>query len=469
MVNPRAWNNQDVAEQLSTYHSYSCERSQYAGITFMTKPSGRVYRMADSEGVNHQLSPLSVSSSFFTQIGLWESISDTSSKDSIVFSVDKTTIAFAVSNGTLKDYSTNINPAQPAAIVVADSIEVYSGDQKLVVSSTDSTVLEGVNNGSEGTITYLEDGSIDISVSFENAPPENSHVYVRFDQRFKANDILILESKNLDDGSKGHVIEHRLEQNLNPGDQIKVQDPVQSILASTGGANSSEGLRLYRNLLNLESIPVAMNIPGVSGSVSCVEFTSDGDGLFVGTMNGQVYRITGLQNLYTADDFNQISVTTLNWASVGAGGITGLALDPNDDNRLVVTAGGYGGSDRVKISTNALGAATFSNIHSNLARMPIYDAVIDRNNPDIIVLGTEFGIWATSNASDAIPTWSDENSDNTYVPVYSVRQQSLPWEMAKNTGMYYFGAYGRGFWKSSSLVGLEDVDPLAENKDAAAV
>lgn len=460
-----------VGFSMSGGDGFDCEMSQISEIVITTSQNGAVFRIdaGQRNGSNFPVGTISSATGnglFYTRVKLWENNNDPTSRDSVTFTVNSSEIAFDVSNGVVKNYTANIDPVQPAAIVVANSIEVFSGTQRMVVSNDDSTILEGVNNTSSGTINYREDGSFDLAVSFENAPSENSNIYVKFDQRFKANDILILESNNLNSGLSSYEFEYRLEYDLNPGDEIKVQDPVQSILASTGGANASGGVRLYRNVLNFTAIPQAIDIPGISGSVSCMEFTSDGNTLFVGTMNGQVYRISGLQNFYTADDLNQLEITTLSGASVGAGGITGLALDPNDDNRLVVTAGGYGGSDRVKISTNALGAATFANIHSNLARMPIYDAVIDRNNPDIIVLGTEFGIWATANASDPVPTWGDENDNNTYVPVYSVRQQSLPWELAKNTGVYYFGTYGRGFYKSGSLVGIDDIDPLPANESS---
>ena len=99
------------------------------------------------------------------------------------------------------------------------------------VSATDSTLLEG-NGESTGTISYNENGSFNVTVSFNNAPAENTNIYVKYDQRFKANSLIYLESENLSTGLTTYEFEHRLENSLSPGDVIKVQDPVQSMYIS---------------------------------------------------------------------------------------------------------------------------------------------------------------------------------------------------------------------------------------------
>lgn len=47
-----------------------------------------------------------------------------------------------------------------------------------------------------------------------------------------------------------------------------------------------------------------------------------------------------------------------------------------------------------------------------------------------------------------------------------MRQQELPWDRAKNTGVYFIGSHGRGFWQSTSLVGVNEPDPMPATKDA---
>jgi len=454
-----------VGFSLSGGDGLGCDMSQISQIIITSSQNGVVYRIdaAQRNGSNFPVGSISSTGGpFNTVVRLWEDINDETSRDSVEFSVETTEIAIDVSNGVVKNYTATVEPVQPAAIVIGSSITVYSGDQILTVSEDDDEVLESTGS-SKGTITYNSDGTFDLDVQFATAPSENSNIYVTFDQKFEANAVLLLESENLNSGLTSHSFEYRLEYALNPGDVILVQDPVQSILASTGGptGTGTSGVRLYRNVLNFLENPVAIDVPGIGGSVTEMKFTSDGDGLFVGTGNGTLYRITGLKNLYTFDDLDELTVTSLSTATGPS--ITGISIDPNDDNHVVVTYGGYGGTSNVKMSTTAMTANSFTSIHNNLAPMPVYAAQIDRNDANIIVLGTEFGMWASA---DGGATWSDENNEVGYVPTYDVRQQTLPWELAKNSGTYFIGTHGKGMWKSGSLVGIDDVDPLPSRDDA---
>lgn len=462
----------DIGFQVFGNDGIDCDMSQISNIVFATSQNGLVVRVdaGQRNGADFaagQLSAMGSGGPFHTVVKLWENQNDLTSRDSIEFSVDESEIAIDVSNGIVRTYATTVTPVQPAAQVIASTIKVYSGDQELIITGAGDSILTG---DGEGSISFNSDGSFNINVTFTSAPSENSNVYVSFDQKFKANAVLFLESENLNSGLEGYTFEHRLENDLNPGDLLKIQDPVQSLLASTGAAPNQAvgGLRIYRNVLNFLQNPVAIDIPGISGSVSVVEFTNDGDHAFVGTQAGTVFRIDGLQQLYSADDLSNISVSTLSGGGMGFTGVTGIAIDPNDNNRVVITGGGYGLTDRVKFSTNALAATpVFTNVHGDLPPMPIYDAEMDRNDPGIVLLGTEFGVWATKDiTAGTATTWSDENDILTYVPTYDVRQQGLPWSQAKNSGIYYLGTHGRGFWESSTLVGIEEVDPLPTREDA---
>ncbi len=127
---------------------------------------------------------------------------------------------------------------------------------------------------------------------------------------------------------------------------------------------------------------------------------------------------------------------------------------------MVVTRGGYNAPDRIQFTSNALSFnIDFENIHGDLPPMPIYDAEFDFNNPSLVLVGTEFGIWACSDIDGGSLTWSDENDQLSYVPVYDIRQQHLGWTDAKNTGTIYVGTHGRGILESTSLVGISEVVP----------
>ncbi|MGB2138431.1 MAG: T9SS type A sorting domain-containing protein, partial [Flavobacteriales bacterium] len=130
--------------------------------------------------------------------------------------------------------------------------------------------------------------------------------------------------------------------------------------------------------------------------------------------------------------------------------ITDIAVDPNDQNNIVVTVGGYGSFDHVYKSTNAMSDdPTFTPIQGNLPDMPVYSAVIDVNNSNNIIIGTEFGVWSTTNGS----SWIVEDDGMPLVPCHMLRQQYLP---GVNKGVVYVGTHGRGIFKSSNTSSVFD-------------
>ena len=112
--------------------------------------------------------------------------------------------------------------------------------------------------------------------------------------------------------------------------------------------------------------------------------------------------------------------------------------------------GGYGSFDHVYKSTNAMSNdPTFTSIQGNLPDMPVYSAVIDVNNSNNIIIGTEFGVWSTTSGS----SWIVEDDGMPLVPCHMLRQQYLP---GVNKGVIYVGTHGRGIFKSSNTSSVFD-------------
>lgn len=438
------------------------DASQQMPIAFASSQNGLVVRTDVSAGTEVQppfsfFSEMNSGGPFRTVVRLWENINDLTSKDSVTFSVERTEFAIATGNGIIRNFNENFSPLQASAIVIQNSIEIESGGQVLTIDPQNPGVLIG---DGEGTVTFNNDRSIDVSVTFDVAPTENSNVFVSYDERFNANSIIVLESDNLKSLQGAYTYEHRLENNLNPGDVIKIQDPVQSFLFSSGAAApAGGGIRFYRNVLNSQKAPpAAIGITGISGAPTFVEVSKDGNVAFIGNSAGTLRRVTGLRDVYTQEDADtKLTVETV--FNAGAGGITGLNLDPNDNNRLIVTAGGYGATNRVNYCENALASnPTFRNVHGNLAPMPIYCATFNLNDPNMVIIGTEFGVWGTADITATSVSWTDENNEQGYVPTYAMKQQQLPRAKASNSGVLYIGTHGRGFWQSDSetLVGMPE-------------
>ena len=147
--------------------------------------------------------------------------------------------------------------------------------------------------------------------------------------------------------------------------------------------------------------------------------------------------------------------------------MTGLAIDPNDNDHVVITIGGYGGNGKVRESFNATSAnPTFANIWNpptwdgnSLAGMPCYDAMIDMTDPNIIIVGAEFGLFGTDDGGD---TWSIlNNGDMSPAPVFDVIQQwrgNTRFSNPTNTGVVYVGSHGRGIFQSGDIVSVNELD-----------
>lgn len=214
---------------------------------------------------------------------------------------------------------------------------------------------------------------------------------------------------------------------------------------------------MTKEALDFSIVPTWFQISTtLPGSAQCMAVTNDGNSLFVGVDN-KLFRIDNLNvdslpsdSVYLDVEGSE-SIVATSLIRTFSGTVTGIATDPNNTNRAVVTLGNFSNGDHVYESTDALAVApNFSVIQGNLPKMPVYSAVIDVTNSDNILVGTEFGVWSSSNGS----TWTQEDNGMPNVPCYMLRQQTLP---GINKGVVYVGSHGRGIFKSSTLIGLEEV------------
>jgi len=194
-------------------------------------------------------------------------------------------------------------------------------------------------------------------------------------------------------------------------------------------------------------------------------YSNDGNVLFLAA-GSTVYRISGILSIKAGDASTDpgtplpvpppgIVSTTI--SIPGSQIVTGITVDANDANNVVVTLGNYGSTNYVYRSTNALGAATFTSIQNALPQMPVYDAVIDKTNPNLIIIGTEYGVYGTDNGLDPVPgnvVWTEENNGMARVPTYMVSQQWLNNSTCTgviNSGVIYIGTHGRGILKCNTF------------------
>lgn len=249
---------------------------------------------------------------------------------------------------------------------------------------------------------------------------------------------------------------------LNAGDSIRIQDIVTAnfFLGATGAVWMTRGIH------DFSGAPDWYKISTISGTAQSMAMSDCGNYLFVGTSGGALYRISNI--LFVKDSVSgdvtsaQCVVETKLIASTGRA-ITSISVDPTDASNVLYTLGEYGQSAYVYYSTNALDETpTFSNKSGNLPDLPVYASVIELHNPSTVILGTELGVFTSTNITAASPSWVEDNGGMGRVPVYSLRQQTLNYPGATNYGVIYAGSHGRGAFKSMEYVGLADFDASNE-------
>jgi len=185
-----------------------------------------------------------------------------------------------------------------------------------------------------------------------------------------------------------------------------------------------------------------------------MDYTPDGDHLFICKF-GKLLRLDSINAATFTLDANPsvtavptpITLTTITPSGLSGRTITSVNVNPSNPEHVVITLGGYGNATFVYETKNSLDAnPSWKNITGNLPSMPVYDAVVDVDDEKRIILGTDFGIFATE---DGGVTWQEANNGMARVPVFEIRAYEWrPWE-----GMVmYVGTHGRGYFKSNSLM-----------------
>lgn len=250
-------------------------------------------------------------------------------------------------------------------------------------------------------------------------------------------------------------------------DTLKVADPFQSWFLVYVNANGGElwGTRnaLRLAVTNVQWVCVARGIGGGLFNSVDVEFSRDLEYCYVSAGNG-IWRINGLGSVYTSDpNFAdkvafvgtgaQATTPTFTTATkITTTNYEGIAVNPNDENDIVLFAG-FNGTNRRSLNATS-GAPTFTALGSIVVggQPACYDGIIDRDDPNIIVVGTSEGAFVTENGG---ASWENASAGFEGTPVYEVRQSWRTFEEGNNRpGEIYIGTFGRGIWKTEAYLGL---------------
>ncbi|MBO6515142.1 MAG: T9SS type A sorting domain-containing protein [Bacteroidia bacterium] len=233
----------------------------------------------------------------------------------------------------------------------------------------------------------------------------------------------------------------------------------------------NEGVWMAHNPVTIPS-PHWFRVAEVTFLPHMMQVSADGNNLFVsGTNSSTLSRISGFNKVTwdTADMPGNAISDSLTFVNINGNlpngrSVTDIEVDQSNPNRVIVTLGNYGSSSHLYITENALDdEPVWRSIQGALPRMPVYDAEISVDNPDLIILGTEFGVFYAQNGNATTPTWTFNEDSMPRVPVLQMRQvEEKVFKSGARTGaVLYAGTHGRGIWKSSSL--LTGIKPVSKS------
>jgi hypothetical protein len=324
---------------------------------------------------------------------------------------------------------------------------------------------------------YAASGFIPPFLLYENFEDYNTKDSVGFKitRNYPAGSTLWIESNN---GNR--PFKYVTPVTLNIGDSIVVPD----IITARFFIGGDDRLMMSKQVIQFDKNPEWYVISdkahqGVEGITECLAYSSDANHIFVGTKTGKLFRVSNVKYAYntsTADvnsSYCIISTTRIPIYIPGTNTeisqvITSIAVDPNNDDRVIITLGNYGNSHYVMLCENALSEnPTFRSVQGDpnsggLPQVPVFSSLFEMNSDNHLVFaGTEYGIYVTDNISAANPTWVSENNNVGCIPVFMLKQQTVRkgndtlmfvnidttyvvYYGVNNYGVIYGATYGRG-------------------------
>lgn len=181
----------------------------------------------------------------------------------------------------------------------------------------------------------------------------------------------------------------------------------------------------------------SISISGISAHATAIKVSpfNNSANVFVGDMSGNLVRINNANG--SSPTFTNITGT-----SFPNGTISSIEFGTSE-SQILVTIKNYGVPS---VFYSANGGSTWSNKEGNLPDMPVRWGLINPNNGDEAILATEVGVWATTNFTNASPSWFPSNSG-----LANVRVDMLQYRASDNTVMAI--THGRGVFTSNAWAG----------------
>ena len=161
---------------------------------------------------------------------------------------------------------------------------------------------------------------------------------------------------------------------------------------------------------------------------------------------GRIFKVTN------ANSATAYSSTVLTAPATGT--ISDIEFGKNE-NEIIVTLSNYNLTS-VFYSTN--GGTSWQNKEGNLPDMPVRTVLQNPDDENEVIIGTEMGVWGTTNFLATTPTWASFTGD-----IGNVRITNLDYRPATRTVLV--STYGRGAWTNQNTVVTLSTNEVKSKKD----
>lgn len=215
---------------------------------------------------------------------------------------------------------------------------------------------------------------------------------------------------------------------INPADYDDHQDVLYS-------ARDNSSINRISNITGTPTVG-SFNVSGLGATASNLKVsphTTSSTTLFVGTGNGNLFKITNAQSASP-------SSTNIGSSSFPNGYISGIDIG-SSEQEIVVTFSNYG-VNSVWYTSN--GGNSWTNKEGNLPDMPVRWCLFNPLDAKEVLLATEVGIWSTSDITASPVNWVSSVSGLAKVRTNMLQYRSSDHEVLAAT-------YGRGLFTSNGF------------------
>ena len=232
------------------------------------------------------------------------------------------------------------------------------------------------------------------------------------------------------------------------------------ILYSDYTKTTNNRVRRYKNLKigGIQKAPLSnalLNSAATALMVSPFPATAASTStLLIGTRGGRLLKVIN------ADKGTTLATDPLIvWSNLTGAGFAGSVSDVEygaTENDIFVTFHNY---NVVSVFYSADGGATWQNKEGNLPDMPVKCILQNPLLPNEVIIGTDLGVWGTTNFNDAAPVWtrSDNGMQNVRVTDMDLR----------NDNVVFAATYGRGVFSGAFSNPLSNAAFTKENKNVS--